>query len=29
MKVKRRRKKIVDREEWASIIEEAKDLRGP
>jgi hypothetical protein len=29
MKVKRWRHKEVDREEWASIIEEAKALRRP
>jgi hypothetical protein len=29
MKVKRWRQKAVDREEWASVIREAKDLRGP
>jgi hypothetical protein len=29
MKVKRWRKKAVGREEWASVIGEAKALRGP
>jgi hypothetical protein len=29
MKVKRWRQKAVDSEEWASVIKEAKDLRGP
>jgi hypothetical protein len=29
MKVKRRRLKAVDREEWASVFKEAKALRGP
>jgi len=29
MKVKRGRPKTVDREEWASVIKEAKVLRGP
>ena len=29
MKVKRRRQKAVDKEEWASIIKEAKALRDP
>jgi hypothetical protein len=29
MKVKRWREKAVDREEWASIIKEAKALREP
>jgi hypothetical protein len=29
MKVKRWRPKTVDREEWASVIKEAKVLRGP
>jgi len=29
MKVKRWRQKAVDREEWASVIKEAKVLRGP
>jgi hypothetical protein len=28
MKVKRRRQKAVDREEWASVIKGAKALRG-
>jgi hypothetical protein len=28
-KVKRWRRKAVDREEWASIIKEAKAVRGP
>jgi hypothetical protein len=29
MKVERLRQKVVDREEWASVIKEAKALRGP
>jgi hypothetical protein len=29
MKVKRWRQKAVDREEWASVIKEAKALREP
>ena len=29
MKVKRRRQKAVDREEWTSVIKEGKALRGP
>jgi hypothetical protein len=29
MKVKRQRQKAVGREEWASVIREAKGLRGP
>jgi hypothetical protein len=29
IKVKRWRQKIVDREEWASVIREAKAVRGP
>jgi hypothetical protein len=29
MKFKRRRLKAVDREGWASVIKEAKALRGP
>jgi len=29
MKVKRRRQKAVDREEWVSVIKAAKALRGP
>jgi hypothetical protein len=29
MKVKRRRQRAVDREEWASVIKETKALRGP
>jgi len=29
MKAKRWRQKVVGREEWASVIEEAKALRGP
>ena len=29
MKVKRWRQKAVDRKEWASVIKEAKALRGP
>jgi len=29
MKVKRRRKKTVDREEWESVIKEGKALRVP
>jgi hypothetical protein len=29
MKTKRRRLKAVDEEEWASVIKEAKALRGP
>ena len=29
MKVKKWRQKAVDREEWASVIKEAKVLRGP
>jgi hypothetical protein len=29
MKVKRWQQKAVNREEWASIIRETKDLRGP
>ena len=28
MKVKRRREKATDREEWVSVIKEAKALRG-
>jgi hypothetical protein len=29
MKVRRWRQKVVDREEWASVIQEAKAVRGP
>ena len=29
MKVNRKGQKTVDREEWASIIRKAKDVRGP
>ena len=29
MKVKRWRQKAMDREEWASVIKEAKAVRGP
>jgi hypothetical protein len=29
MKVKRWRQKAFDREEWASVIQEAKALKGP
>jgi hypothetical protein len=29
IQVKRWRQKAVDREEWAPVIKEAKDLRGP
>jgi len=29
MKVKIWRKKAVDREEWASVVKEAKAVRGP
>jgi len=29
MKFKRWRQKAVDREEWASVIKEAKAVRGP
>jgi hypothetical protein len=29
MKVKRRRQEAVDRERWAYVIKEVKDLRGP
>jgi hypothetical protein len=29
MKVKRWREKAMEREEWASVIKEAKALRGP
>jgi hypothetical protein len=29
MKVKRRRRKAVDREEWASVIKEVESVRGP
>jgi len=29
MKVKRWRRKAVDREEWASVTNEVKALRGP
>jgi len=29
MKVKRWRQKAADREEWASVIKEAKAVRGP
>jgi len=29
IKVKRWRQKAVDREEWASVIKEAKAVRGP
>jgi hypothetical protein len=29
MKVKRWRQKVVDREEWGSVLKEAKALRRP
>jgi hypothetical protein len=29
MKVRRRRQKAVDKEEWASVFKEAKALKGP
>jgi hypothetical protein len=29
MKIKRRRQKSVDREEWAPVIKEAMGLKGP
>jgi hypothetical protein len=29
MKVKRLQQKAVDREEWASVIKQAKAVRGP